>query len=76
MILYFEIHFDDTGGYWTDNFKEVNDNTKLIRGFDLNYIEGSNRDDYSIIVDLNCDFKGYGGDIFNIINKEKEKILS
>jgi len=78
MLVYFEVHFDDAGGYWVDNIKPGNP-TKLgvnpHYGFFVKHVEGSNQDDYGVVMDMDSDVYNVDGQLGPILKEFKEKYL-
>jgi len=78
MLVYFEVHIDDANGYWIDNIKPENPTDLSVNpqyGFFLSYINGFDRDDYGIVMDLNCEEYNTDGDLKLILDKFKKDYL-
>jgi len=75
MFVYFELHFDDTGQYWVDNVGTTDNKISENDGFKIDYISGSNRDDYSVIFDLYSEKLKTDGELMEIIKKVKKDFL-
>jgi hypothetical protein len=75
MLIYFELHFDDTGQYWVDNVGTTDNKISENDGFKIDYISGSNRDDYSVIFNLYNTNYNTGGELIKIIYEVKEDFL-